>query len=124
MERVRQVAFISVGRAVGFAGLAIFTVMIGLCFDPLLALRSGGVLLLLLIAVLLMKAQLVETTDYRHTEAWLLLDRHERPEERLAGPAMSTALHEALLWFARWAAGVAALVWSGAVLLMLLGSTA
>ena len=123
MEKLQQVAFLSVSRAVGFAGLAIFTLMVGLCFDPLLSLRSGGVLLLLLVAVLLLKAQLAASTDYRRTEAWLLLDSSDRPDESFAGRAVSGALREAFLWFARWTAGVAALVWGSAVIVMWFGGS-
>ena len=121
MEKLRQVAFQSFGRAVGVAGLAIFTVMVGLSFDPLLALRSGGIMLLLLLSVLLLKAQRVAAADYRHTEAWLLLDSSDRPDESFAGRAVSGALREAFLWFARWTAGVAALVWGCAIVLMWFG---
>jgi hypothetical protein len=118
MERLnslRRVAFISIGRGVAFAGLGIFVVMVGLSFDPVLALRSGGVLLLILLAGLLLKAQQVAHTDYRSTEAWLLLDRAERPDEKIAG-YLTTALREACFWFARWTAGVAALVWGFAAI--------
>jgi hypothetical protein len=117
MERLRQVAYVSVGRAVGFAGLAIVTVMVGLSFDPLLALRSGGVLLLLLLAGLLMKFQSLAFTDYRRTEAWLLLEPGERPDEQTASRAVVSALRDACLQFARWTAGVAVLVWASAVVL-------
>ena len=123
MEKLRQVAFLSVGRGVGFAGLAIFTVMVGTCFDPLLSLRSGGILLLLLLAILLLKAQRAASADYRHTETWLLLDIGDRPDERFAGRAVSLALRDAFLWFARWTAGVAAIVWGFAVILMWLGGS-
>ena len=115
MEKLRQVAFISVGRGVAFAGLGIFVVMVGLSFDPVLALRSGGVLLLILLAGLLLKAQQVARADYRRTEAWLLLDRADRPDEHVAG-YLTTALREACMWFARWTAGFAALVWGFAAL--------
>lgn len=121
MGKVRHVAYLSIGRAVGFAGLAIFTVMVGLSFDPLMALRCGGVLLLLLLAALLLKAQRAPFTDYRHTEAWMLLDSPDRPDARFAGPAMAGALRDACLWFARWTAGVAAIVWGFAILLGLFG---
>ena len=121
MEKLQRVAFLSVGRAVGFAGLAIFTLMVGLCFDPLLSLRSGGVLLLLLVAVLLLKAYRVDSTNYRRTETWLLLDSGDRPDERFAGRAVSGALRDAFLWFAHWTAGVAALVWGFAIALMWFG---
>jgi uncharacterized membrane protein YdfJ with MMPL/SSD domain len=122
MEKVRQAAYLSIGRAVGFAGLAIFTVMIGLSFQPVLALKSGGVLLLLLMAVLLLKAQRTAFTDYRRTEAWLLLDGPDRPDAHFAGQAMRGALRDACLWFARWTAGIAILVWAGAVILALTGT--
>jgi hypothetical protein len=117
MGKLQQVAFVSVGRAVGFSGFAIFTVMVGLSFEPILALRSGGVLILILLAALLLKAQRTPFADYRRTEAWLLLDRGDRPDERLAGRVLSAALREAYLWFARWTAGVAAIIWAGAVVL-------
>ena len=119
MERLRHVAFISIGRGVAFAGLGIFVVMVGLSFDPVLALRSGGVLLLILLAGLLIKAQHVARTDYRRTEAWLLLDRAERPDESIAR-YLTAALREACIWFARWTAGAAALVWGFAAISTLL----
>lgn len=121
MEKVREVAFISIGRAVGFSGLAIFTIMVGLSFHPVVALQSGGVLLMLLLAALLLKAQRAPFTDYRHTEAWMLLDRSDRPDESYAGRAVVTALRDACLWFARWIAGAAVVVWSTVVLLIWTG---
>jgi len=117
MDKIYAVAFISIGRAVGFSGLAIFTVMIGLCFEPVLALRTGGILLLALIAALLLKAQFLNSENYRRSEAWLLLDSSDRPDERVAARIVTAALHETLLRFARWTAGVAALVWASAILM-------
>ena len=122
MTKLRQVAFVSVGRAVGFSGLAIFTVMVGLSFEPVLALRSGGVLLLVLLAALLLKAQHAPFQDHRRTETWILLEEGDRPDERFARGLISAALRDACLWFARWTAGVAALVWSFAVILSLTGA--
>lgn len=116
MERLRIVAFQTIGRAVGFAGLAIFCVMIGLSFDPLMAVRSGGVLVLMLLSVLLMKARSALTSDHRQTEMWLYLDHCEKPAEAYAQWAAATVLRDAYFWFARWTAGVAVLLWSAAVL--------
>jgi hypothetical protein len=121
MEKVRRVAYLSVGRAVGFAGLAILTAMVGLSFDPLIALRCGGLLLLLLMSALLLKAQRAPFANHRRTEAWLLLDVPDRPDERYARFVVTTALREAYLRFARWTAGVAVLVWTIAVLCGLAG---
>ena len=119
MDRLRALAFQTIGRAVGFCGLAIFCIMVGLSFDPLASLRSGGVLSLLLLTALLMKARAALTADHRETEMWLYLDRTERPAEAYAQWAAATVLREAYLWFARWTAGVAAVLWFLAVLLAL-----
>ena len=44
MERLREAALLSIGRASGFAAFGIFCVMIGLSFDPLLMVQTGGLL--------------------------------------------------------------------------------
>lgn len=120
MDRLRTVAFQTIGRAVGFTGLGIFTVMTGLSYDPLMALRTGGVLVLILLAVLVFKARNAAAIDYRRTEMWLLVDKADRPEEPYAKWAASSALHQAYSCFARWTAGVAAILWGMAVVLTLL----
>jgi hypothetical protein len=116
MEKLRRVAFFSIGRAVAFAGLAIVTVMVGLSFEPVLAFRTGGVLALLLLTALLLKA-FRPFRDHRRTEAWLLLEERDRPDARYAGFVMVTAVREACFWFARWTAGVAAVIWAAALVL-------
>jgi hypothetical protein len=121
MEKLHTVAFVSVGRAVAFGGLGIFTVMIALSFEPVLALKSGGMLLLLQLAILLLKAQLLPYTNHRKTEAWLLLNKEDRPDERYAGFVMKNALRDAYLWFARGTAGVAVALLAGAILFDWLG---
>lgn len=121
MDSVRDAAFLSVGRAVGYAAFGILTLTVSLSFDPVLALKSGGLLLLLLFAALLLKAQRVDIADYRHTEVWSLLDRSKRPDERVAGRIVVDALREACFWFARWTAGAAAATWAAALILTLLG---
>jgi hypothetical protein len=42
MEAIENAAFISIGQACGFAGLAVFCMVFGLMFDPVLAARAGG----------------------------------------------------------------------------------
>lgn len=121
MEKLYQVAFLSVGRGVGFAGLAILILMLGLSFEPVLALKSGGILLLILLAALLLKAYFLPFTNYRDTETWLLLDKADRPDERYAGVVMVTVLREAYLKFAHWTAGLASAVWIAAIALAWLG---
>jgi hypothetical protein len=121
MDKLEQVAFVSVGRGVGFGSLGIFTIMISLSFQPALALKCGGLLLLLMLAVLFLKAFRLPYRNYRETEAWLLLDNEDRPDERFAGFVMITALQDAYLWFARWTAGLAAAFLAAAILLNGLG---
>lgn len=121
MDRLREVAFQTIGRAVGFAGLAILCVMAGLAFDPLMAVRAGGILVLLVLFVLLIKARNALSVDYKSTEMWLYLEKDEKPAEAYAQWAASTVLREAYMWFARWTAGVAVVLWAIAILLSLLG---
>ena len=121
MNDVRDAAFLSVGRGVAYAGFAILTLMLSLSFDPVMALKSGGVLQLLLFAGLMLKAQRIHARDYRHTETWSLLDRAKRPDERFAGRVVVDALREACHCFARWTAGAAVATWVAAILLRLMG---
>jgi len=119
MDDVRDAAFTSVGRAVAYAGFAILTLMLSLSFDPVMALKSGGVLQLLLFACLMLKAHRTDARNYRHTETWSLLDRTKRPDERFAGRVVVNALREACHCFARWTAGAALATWAAAMLLAL-----
>lgn len=117
MDALRRAAFTSIGRACGFAGLAILCVMVGLSYDPAAAAASGGILSMLVVAVLLLKARWASTGDVRRTEMWLLLDKAQQPPAAAAQWAGATALREACLWFARYAAGVSAGLWALTLLL-------
>ncbi len=74
MNRIEEAADLSVRRAVGFGALAILLTMAGLSADPLLALRSGAVLTLVMWAVLMVKAYRAPLRPYKRTELWLLLE--------------------------------------------------
>lgn len=121
MESVRDAAFLSVGRAVAYAGFAILTLMLSLSFHPVMALKSGGVLLLLLLAGLMLKAQRVALQDHRHTEVWSLLEDTRRPDARIAARLVAEALRDACHRFARWTAAAAVAAWLAALILDLLG---
>ena len=43
MDKIREVAFMCVGRAVMFATLAVGCVMVGFAFNPVSSFRSGAV---------------------------------------------------------------------------------
>jgi hypothetical protein len=114
MDRLRQAAFVSIGRACGFAGLGILCVMLGLSYDPLLAARTGGALTLGATAVLLIKSHYVPYQDFRNTEIWIMLDKKHLPAEPHMRWAGATVLREAYLWFAKYTAGVSAVLWAAA----------
>ena len=92
MEHMRRVAFETVLRACGFASLAIFCVMIGLSFEPRAAFQAGGMLTMLMTAILMLKAHEARSKDHRRTEMWLYLSEEQRPPEAYAQRASATVL--------------------------------
>lgn len=121
MEAIRAAAYLSVGRGCAFGFLAIICFVIGMCWNPLLAARSGGVLLVLMVAILLVKADRAARVPYRSTEAWLILADADRPPPQSAQFAIALQRREALLTFAAYSAAIAALFWATAILLTLAG---
>ena len=121
MEHLRQAAYVSIGRACGFAGLAVLCVVIGLSYEPLLAARTGGVLTTAMTAVLIMKSRHALHQDLRRTELWTMLDKKKLPPEPYANWAGSTVLRDAYLWFAKYAAAVSVVLWAIAGTLTLIG---
>jgi hypothetical protein len=107
MEHMRRIAFETVLRACGFGSLAIFCVMIGLSFEPRAAFQAGGMLTLLMTAILMLKAYEARTKNHRKTELWLYLTEEQRPPEAYAQRACSAVMQETYLTFARWAATIA-----------------
>jgi predicted membrane metal-binding protein len=107
MEYLRRVAFETVLRACGFGSLAIFCVMIGLSFEPRAAFKAGGMLTLLMTAILMLKAYEARTKNHRKTEMWLYVPEEMRPPEAYAQKACSAVLQETYLTFARWSAAIA-----------------
>lgn len=120
MEEVRPFACETVLRACGFVLLGIFCVMIALSFQPDAAFRAGGFLSLLLTLALLEKAHGARTKDYRRTELWLHLPRERRPAPDNAQRTISTVMRETYLLFARWTALICVVMWTIALLCMLL----
>jgi hypothetical protein len=104
MNAVDEAAFISVGRASGFAALAIICSMLGFSFDPLLAARIGAFLSLLTALVLAKRADLAPARPYLKTETWLMLEDKLRPPKSLAQTVVGRALRRAYAWYGRVAA--------------------
>lgn len=100
MDAIRTAAFISIGRACGFAGLGILCVMLGLSFEPVTAMRTGGILGLGLAAILVVFGRYAQRRAYEHTETWLILPKADRPPSAIAQRVIGQTLRETYLWFA------------------------
>jgi hypothetical protein len=111
VDRIRVAAELSIGRAVGFGALAIGTVVVGLVFDPVLALKTGGALTLLMAAIIQLKAQRARLQPYRSTEVWLILDRRLGLPDDHAQRLVSAALCSVYGRYARASAAVAVGLW-------------
>jgi hypothetical protein len=120
LQRIEQMAHISVARACGFAALAIVTFMIGLSGDMVSSLKAGGILSLVTTVILLFKAWYAARRPYKHTEVWLMLAPHDRPNSANAQQIIGTVLRETFLYFALHAALAAALLLGGAIVYSLL----
>ncbi|HKG82135.1 MAG TPA: hypothetical protein VKB16_03120 [Beijerinckiaceae bacterium] len=121
MEHMRRIGFETVLRACGFGSLAIFCVMIGLSFEPRAAFQAGGMLTLLMAAILMLKAYEARTKNHRKTEMWLYLPKEQRPPEAFAQRACSAVMQETYLTFARWSATLAVVMGVLALLFSLAG---
>jgi hypothetical protein len=120
MEPIEMAAYRSVGRACGFAGLAIVCFMAGLSYEPRLAAFYGALLSLLTTGILLLRAGTARTRPYRRTETWLMLAATERPDPTVAQQLIGSTLREAYLWYARCGALVTAALAASSLTLMLL----
>ena len=106
MDAIENAAFASVGRAAGFAGLAIFTLMMGLSFDPPLATRTGGLFGFGEAVGLLLYGWFAVHRPYKRTEAWIILNDEHRPPAPVAQKIIGRTLRETAYWFAGRAACV------------------
>lgn len=118
---MRRIAFDVVFRACGFGFLAIICVMVGLSFAPREAFQAGGLLTLVMVGVLLLKAYLAPWQSYRRTEMWLYLPEAQRPPDDHAQWASATIMRETYFMFAQWTTVLAIVLWSIALVLALLG---
>lgn len=121
MEVMRRIAYETVLRACRFGSLAIFCVMIGMSFDPMLAFQTGGTLTILMSLILMYKSYEARTKDYRKTEMWLNIEKHDRPPSSYAQWASATVLRETYLTFAMWTSGIAVVMWIVALACSLAG---
>ncbi len=113
-EIIRRLAHISVLRGCGFGTLTILTGMMGVAFDLSLVLKTGGIGMLLMAFILILKAARVYQTPLRTTEVWIMLDERDRPPVALARGMIAEARRDVMLLYAYFSAIVsAALLISG-----------
>jgi multisubunit Na+/H+ antiporter MnhB subunit len=118
---MRRIAYEVVSRACLFATLAIFCIMVGMSFSPRIAFQAGGFLTTMMAVILILKAHEANTKDYRRTEMWLYLEKHQRPPEAYAQWASATVLRETYLRFALWTSVIAIVMWVIALVFSLAG---
>ena len=111
MDRIQVAAEISIGRAVGFGALAVGTVVVGLVFEPVLALKTGSALTLLMAVILLLKSAQALSRPYKRTEVWLILDKRLGLPEDCAQRMVSQVLHDTYNRYARCCLAVAVGLW-------------
>lgn len=121
LEEMRKVAFDTVMRGCAFGSLAIFCMMFGLSFDGRIAFKTGGVLTLVMVFVLIFKAYEARTKDYRRTEMWLYLSKEQRPSKDIAQWASSLVLWDTYLRFALWTTAISIVMWMLAIAFSLVG---
>lgn len=107
MQKVEELALISVGRGVGFAALGIATLMLALSWDILSCMKAGGILTLMTSLTLLMKAYRAPLKNYKRTEVWIMMAPADRPSDAIAQGLIGEVLQRTYLTFAQHTAGVA-----------------
>lgn len=116
MDAIEAAADHCIRRALGFAGLAIGTVMLALSYDVALALRSGGDLVAICAVVLVFAAWKAGDTDLRDSETWVILSGW-RPDFVRSLPKpdaqrmLAAALRRRLIWHAERIGVLALVLW-------------
>ena len=121
MDAIDNAAFVSVGRACGFVGLAVMCIMLGLSFEPALAARAGGFLSLGFAVGLVAFALRAPSRRYDRTELWLILAKEHRPPAPIAQIVIGRALRDAYFWFAKQVVTIAIVLLATSVGLQILG---
>lgn len=103
MEAIENAAVISVGRATGFAALAIVCIVMALSYEPVVAARAGCFLCLIVAAILFHYAMRAPSRPYRQTELWIILAKEDRPPKTIAQKLIGSALSRTYRKFAEYA---------------------
>jgi hypothetical protein len=117
MEMFRRFAFAVLVRDCAFLALGTLVLMIGLSFNPALALKVGAFVALGNAALLMLRSARLTDEKVLVSEPWSNLEPHERPVRDYGAAMACRELRQALLVFAQGSAGVAAVFSAAAVLL-------
>lgn len=120
VDRIRDCARQSIGRGVLFGLLGIAATIGGLIGWPVVAMRLGAHLSMLMMAVLVLRGLRAPRNPYKRTETWLLLDRRHGLPERDAQATISGILAETYWLFAERAAILALGFWIAAFVFAML----
>lgn len=111
MERIEEMAELSIRRGLSFVLLAVSTLMVGLSATPDLSFQSGGCLLGLCSAAMAYRALSAGNFPYQRTEIWLLMkDASALPPDRLQR-AIAEIRRRLYARYAKWTGIAAAGLW-------------
>lgn len=123
MQKIQELAFACVARAVMFGTLAISCIMLSFSFNPAMAFRAGAFLTLIMSAVLVFKAMVALGLNPRRTEVWAYLDETTRPQELHAQKIIGGIMRESYIHFA-WLTFYAAMgLFTASIVSSLIGFT-
>lgn len=121
MERIRYLAEVSVKRAIAFASLGIGMIILGLSYDPVVALKAGALMLTLTSAVLFYKGVAAPRRSVKRTELWILLDRRVSLPDAHMQRVLSQVLRETYFRYAEGTGMAAIGFWAASLVYALLG---
>ncbi len=99
MEEIRAAAHFCIGRAVGFAGLAISVIMVACAFDFTMSLKMGVVLTLAMTTVLFWNFQTAHSKKPERSEVWIVLPVENRPKNEASREVFRRVMAETYLFY-------------------------
>jgi hypothetical protein len=119
MGAFHRFALATIARDATFVALAAATLMVAFSFAPALALSIGANIALLFSLGLVLRAACLKEDRIERTEAWRILQPHERPVGDAGRRSARDDLQELLLRFAQAAAGIAIVLYTTSLLISL-----
>jgi hypothetical protein len=115
MDEIERTVLLTVHRALGFTGLAIGMTMVGLSFQPALALQTGACLVLMTAVVLGFRSLTANSRSVGQTEAWILLKDDLKIPKQTARRIIGETLRKLYRRYAEYALGLAVALWLGSI---------